>query len=69
MVFTINDLCDACSSGDIQRVRDIVNSKEVDINDSDYDGYTSLMWAMDDNQADIVRFLLTQPHTKITKFV
>ena len=66
MVFTIKNLCNACITGDIQTVRDIVNSKEVDINDAEYDN-TPLMSAMDNNQAEVVRYLLTQPELHLDK--
>ena len=64
MVFTIENLCDACYEGDIQTVRDIANSKEVDINDTDD---TPLMCAMGWNQREVVRFLLTQPELQLDK--
>jgi len=67
MVFTINDLSDACHDGDIQTVRDIVTSKEVDINDTDDCGYTPLMSAVECNHTEVVRFLLTQPELQIDK--
>ena len=66
MVFTIKNLCNACITGDIQTVRDIVTSKEVDINDAEYDN-TPLMSAMDNNQAEVVRYLLTQPELHLDK--
>ena len=66
MVFTIKNLCSACITGDIQTVRDIVTSKEVDINDAEYDN-TPLMSAMDNNQAEVVRYLLTQPELHLDK--
>merc|ERR1712098_508815 len=47
-------------------VRDIVASKEGDINDDDV-GDTPLMCAMMYNQVDIVRFLLTQPELQLGK--
>ena len=56
MVFTIENLCET--------VRDIANSKEVDINDTDD---TPLMCAMGWNQREVVRFLLTQPELQLDK--
>jgi len=67
MVFTIENLCEASRDGDIQTVRDIVTSKEVDINDTENNEWTPLMCAMDYNQAEIVRFLLTQPELQLDK--
>ena len=67
MVFTIEDLYDACILGDIQRVRDIVNSKEVDINDTYNHGYTPLMCAMKCIRTEVVRFLLTLPELQLDK--
>ena len=43
MVFNDPNLRDACRTGDIQTVRDIVTSKEVNINNNDYLGITPLM--------------------------
>ena len=56
MVFTIDNLCDACEAGDIQTVRDIVTSKEVDINDTAHDGDTPLMWVIDCDDIEVVRY-------------
>ena len=70
MVFTIKNLCSACITGDIQTVRDIVTSKEVDINDTDNyysTDITPLMLAMNRNQTEVVRFLLTQPELQLDK--
>ena len=66
MVFTIENLFDACIAGDIQTVRNIVYSKEVDINDT-YNGTTPLMWAIYRNHTDVVRYLLTQPELQLDK--
>ena len=67
MVFTIKNLSDACNDGDIQRVRDIVTSKEVDINDT-YNEWTPLMHAMYFfDQSEVVRYLLTQPELQLDK--
>jgi len=66
MVFTIRNLCVACIEGDIQTVRDIVTSKEVDINDRYFTGSTPLMLAVN-KPAEIVRFLLTQPELRLDK--
>jgi len=69
MVFTIENLCDACRHGDIQTVRDIVSSKEVDINDTKTTnslGITPLL-AVYNNHTEIVSFLLTQPELQIDK--
>ena len=65
MVFTINNLCDACYDDDIQTVRDIFTSKEVDINDIDDDGDTPLTVAVKYNEEEIVKFLLTQPELQL----
>ena len=58
--FTIDHLCNACIRGDIQFVRKIVTSKEADINDKHYTGYTPLMLAVIHNHTEIVMFLLSQ---------
>jgi len=67
MVFSINNLCGACSAGDIQTVRDIVNSKEVNINETVYGGSTPLMCAMRYIHTEVVRLLLTQPELQLDK--
>merc|ERR1712130_925046 len=67
MVFTIKNLCDACGDGNIQTVRDIVTSKEVDVNHTDYHGNTPLMHAMDGNRTEVVRFLLNLPELELHK--
>jgi len=65
---TIQNLVLACGVGDIQRVQEIVASKEVDINDSyDYLGKTSLMWAMNHNKVEIVTYLLKLPELQLDK--
>jgi len=66
--YTIQNLVLACGVGDIQRVQEIVASKEVDINDTyDYLGETPLMRAMTYNQVDIVSYLLTLPELQLDK--
>ena len=59
MMFTINELCDACCNDDIQTVREIVTSKMVDINKMRYNGFTPLIHAVIHNHTEIVRYLLT----------
>ena len=58
MMFTINELCDACCNDDIQTVREIVTSKMVDINKMRYNGFTPLIRAVIHNHTEIVRYLL-----------
>ena len=60
-------LCNACYDGDIQTVRDIVASKEVDINDIDDEGDTSLTDVVRCNEEEIVKFLLSQPELQLGK--
>ena len=49
------------------RVRDIVASKEVDINDNGYCGDPPIYWAIKANQVDIVKYLLTQPELQLER--
>ena len=69
MVNTIRNLCVACLYGDVLTVRDIVTSKEVDINNTNDDRLSStpLINAMLSNHTEVVRFLLTQPELQLDK--
>merc|ERR1712126_23490 len=64
---TVHSLCVACDVGNIQTVRDIVSSKEVDINGTDYYGDTPLMRATLRDKTEVVRFLLTQSDLRLDK--
>jgi len=63
---TIKNLVVACMWGEIQKVQEIVASKEVDINDS-WIVWTPLIRAMTFNQVEIVSYLLTLPELQLDK--
>ena len=64
---TIENLCVACKDGNIQVVRGILSSKEVDINDTDDEDFTPLMAAMYNDQVDIVKYLFSFPELQLGK--
>ena len=67
MVFTIEKLYEVCYNSDIQTVREIVTSKEVDINELYYTGCTPLIHAIIRNHTEMVMYLLTQPELELGK--
>ena len=48
MMFTINELCDACCNDNIKTVKDM--------NDTAHDGDTPLMWLIDCDDIEVVRY-------------
>ena len=60
------ELCDACAEGNMEVVEDILSNKDVDINVV-YGGSTPLMWAVLNDNIDIVRRLLEHPGIQLGK--
>merc|ERR1712187_463485 len=59
------ELCEACITGNIEGVEEILSNKEVDINGRDNVGDTPLMCAADNGHLNIVRRLLQHPEMDV----
>jgi len=57
---TIDDLANACAHGDIEEVKRILGSGEVDVNAEDRGGVAPLLYVMLYNRIDILRLLLAR---------
>ena len=53
------------STGNKSLVYSLLESKEVDINHRDMNGYTPLIWAADRGHADIVKHILASKETDV----
>ena len=53
------------STGNKAQVYTLLESKEVDINHRDMNGYTPLSWAADRGHADIVKHILASKETDV----
>lgn len=61
-----NQLCMCCKEGDIEHLKVLFN-KNIDFNQSDYDGRTGLHIAVSENHEEIVKFLITIAKVNINK--